>query len=163
MQCSGITQKNQRCKRKALKTELFCHTHSERSEPASETEIQQCPICFDMHRKQKLFDCQHSVCCECYSRVKKCPLCRYPKFGQPMKTINLEIYRNIITENVLIMLRDYVAGFTSRMELVNYTARLLSNRFRRYDYLRGVYVLLTSKMKDDVVMDKMIQIILYQN
>jgi hypothetical protein len=162
MQCSGITQKNKRCKRNTQGNCEFCHIHMERGEQTNEVELHQCPICFDMPQKQKLFDCNHGVCCECYVKLKRCPLCRYPKFGHSLRRVNLEYYRNILTENVLLMVRDYVAGFTSRVDLTNYVAKLLSNRFRTYDYLRGIYVLLVSGIDDEILTDKMIKVILYQ-
>jgi hypothetical protein len=163
MQCNGLTQKNQRCKRKALNNESFCNIHTERGELSNGAELEQCPICLDIPRKNKIFDCQHSVCTNCYAKIKKCPLCRYPKFRGPIKKFVIDSYRNTLSENVLIMVRDYVAGFTSRIDLGNYIARLLSCRFRRYDYLRGIYILLTSDENDDNVMDKMIQLILRQS
>lgn len=162
MQCSGITQKNQRCRRKITSNGSFCHIHTERGEIFNEVEIQRCPICFTTPQKPKKFDCHHMLCHECYARVKKCPLCRYPKFSHPAKNITLESYRGMFRDPMIVMLRDYVAGFITRQELTNYTAQLLSGRFRTYDYLRGLYIILSSDLNDEKITDKIIQIIIIQ-
>ena len=83
-QCSGITSKNQRCK-KMINTDAnnhaFCHLHSQQLETAQA----ECPICLEpiiSSHVMRTTSCNHAYHTACLQkwleRSHVCPVCRAP-------------------------------------------------------------------------------------
>lgn len=155
MQCLAITVKNKPCKLKRVGDSDFCRYHIS----AFKNNIHTCPICMESYYKVKKFDCNHITCKDCYKRVKRCPICRYPKFYKLPSSLSIYTYDNVVIDDMLItVLIDYLAGFSSKNDIKNIITQMFEQQ-NRPDYARSLYLLLVNENNDEKVLQTIVNIL----
>lgn len=71
-----------------------------------------CIICFEENQEKIVFDCSHSICLVCYSKLLEnynviCPICR-TIIENPVKPVAILVHNNPNLINPIIIQRDRI-------------------------------------------------------